>query len=255
MTRSIEETVLEMQPEQESILAAAKALLRRLDACNSVDEETITYFYEEVVGTMLDWMGSGETEQVRDLMSGLRKVLLGHAGGLEELSSQDRLVFRLQSLGQVMSTFLRSNNLTRLLGLLSGKRRSAWRKTLGYIYNLGTPVKVGDLVRVGLFDSTQAASHALKEMGRMDLVEKHKRNEGGAVLYSLNWAGHSVCRVLQKTQAEQKIENYLTVSPAVGKGFNDCYLESTGLSRSGLMHRITTAKNRSFCEPRFAALV
>jgi hypothetical protein len=204
--QNLAETVLLMEPNIKSIVDAAREILSNLKI---IDKESIntfgepvSFFFEGVTQTVLDWMGTGEIEQVRDLLEQMDKVLREEAEDrycLDSLSLNNQLTIKLQNLEQFIAIFLRTSNLSKFMGLLIGDRRASWRKALKYIYHYNQSVRPGDLLKWEVFNSDSTASNALNKLAAIGLLEKLK-SDSNAAIYELTWAGRSVCRMLSRDE-------------------------------------------------------
>jgi hypothetical protein len=144
-------------------------------------------------------MAMGEIQQIQDLLEQIDTVLYDEAEDihcLDSMSPNKRLTIGLQSLGQFIAIFLRTSNLSKYLGLLSGKRREPWREALQWIYAYNQPVRINDLCKEGIFSNDSIAGNALNQLASIGLLEKRK---GGAkwAIYELTWSGWDVGKILQ----------------------------------------------------------
>ena len=199
--KSLVDIAMLMDANVNSIDEAAREMLRSLKEATGEDAnlsgDPVSFFFDEVTRIVLDWMATGEIEQVRELLSHIRDVLNDEAEDiycLDSLSPNNQLTVRLQSLGEFMTIYLKTSNLSKYMGLLVGKRRDAWRKALKWIYEYDQPVRANDLLENGLFTSNSTASNAMNQLTDMGLLDKSK--EGQAAVYDLTWAGRGVCKVL-----------------------------------------------------------
>lgn len=197
-----------MERNANSIGEAAREMLRGLKRTSNEDidlsGDPVSLFVNEVIQIILDWMGTGEIEQVDELLGHIRIALNDEAEDihcLDSLSLNSRLTVGLQGIGQFMAIFLRTSNLSKYLGLLSGKRRAAWCKALQWIYGYNQPVRVNDLCHIGLFTNDSTASNALNQLAAIGLLDKRKE-DSQAVVYELTWPGRSVCKALQDADAD-----------------------------------------------------
>lgn len=208
--QNLAETVLLMEPNINSIVDTAREILSNLKI---IDKESInafgepvSFFFEGVTQTVLDWMGTGEIEQVRDLMEQMDKVLREEAEDrycLDSLSPNNQLTIKLQNLEQFMAIFLRTSNLSKFMGLLIGKRRASWRNALQWIYDRNKPVRPNDLIEAKIFDSDSTASNALNQLAAIGLLEKFGKNSKASI-YELTWAGRSIGKILQNDDSTYK---------------------------------------------------
>jgi len=207
MPQNLAETVVLMEPNVNSVVETARDMLSSL---KTIDKESInafgepvSFFFEGVTQTVLDWMGTGEIEQVRDLLEKMDKVLREESEDiycLDSLSLNNQLTIGLQNLEQFMAIFLRTDNLSKFMGLLIGKRRASWRNALQWIYDQNKPVRPNDLVEAKIFNSDSTASNALNQLAAIGLLEK----QDSRAVYELTWAGRSVGRVLRNDDLTYK---------------------------------------------------
>lgn len=201
--KNLADIVLLMEPNVNSMSETARDMLCSL---KNIDNEVIDmygepvlFFLEGFIQTVLDWMGTGEVEQIRNLLEQMHKILRDEsedAHFIHSLSPNIQLTIKLQDLGQFMAVFLRTNNLSRYLGILSGRRRASWCNALRCIYKYNHPVRTSDLIKEGIFRSDSTANNALNQLAAIGLLEKHKKDSQAAI-YELTWEGRSVCKALK----------------------------------------------------------
>lgn len=170
-----------------------------LDEESSQSGDPVSFFINEVAQIVLDWMATGKIQEIRDLLENIDLALNDAAEDIHRLDSlapDEKLTVELQSLGQFMAVFLRTSNLSKYFGLLSGKRREAWREALQWIYSYNQPVRVSDLCARGIFANNSTAGNALNQLADMGLLEKREEGSRG-VVYDLTWPGRSVGKALQ----------------------------------------------------------
>ena len=161
--------------------------------------DLVSFFINEVIQIVLDWMGTGKIQEIRDLLENITLVINNEAEDthrLDSLAHNEKLTVELQSLGQFMAVFLRTSNLSKYLGLLAGKRRETWRKALQWIYVYNKPVRVSDLCDKGIFANDSTAGNALNQLADIGLLEKREEGLHG-VIYDLTWPGRSVGKAIQ----------------------------------------------------------
>ena len=195
------QVVLTMEPRADSICAVGERLLAALAEPGAENgdrlAEQTAHFVEETYRTVLNWMAVGKEEQVRALLAQFLAVLDHRPGGdvLARLSPDDQLAVRLAVLNEVGAVFLRTDNLARSLGALSGRRRAPWRRALSWIAVQRRPVRIPELQEQELFSTDDSAGYALDQLVELGFLDK--RAEGlQQVAYDLTWAGHRIVQVL-----------------------------------------------------------
>lgn len=196
---NIAETVVLMEPNVSSILETMSSVLQSL---KTIDEGSlnqfgypIEVFFESVTETVLDWMGSGEIEQVRDLLEQMDRALRDEAEDihcLDSLSLSQQLTEQLRCLLEIMAIFLRTDNLAKYVGLLVRKDNVTLSKALQWTYRRNKPTRPSDLVvKKRIVNNRQSAKQVLDRLVALDLLEQTTEN-----IYALTWAGRKVGRIL-----------------------------------------------------------
>lgn len=207
--KNLSEIVLQMEQNVQSITGTTNEILNGLKTMDkeSVNKfgEPVLFFLESVTKTVLDWMGTGQVDRVRDLIDQMNKVIVKESEDiycLESLSPNRQLTVKLLNLRHFMAIFLKTNNLSKYAGLLTGERHASWREALKWIYEHDQPVRPNDLVNVGIFNRGNTASNALDQLSAIGLLEKQKSK---SAIYEITWAGRSVYgAILQNNQSRRK---------------------------------------------------
>ena len=197
---SVSRLVLRMEPEVASIAQTISRVLTELHSvpAGSVvrTSEAVEHLAEETTRLALNWMGTGNIEDVEQLHERIGDILRQEEDVLladAKLPPHQRLLWAIRYLAQTLAVFLQSRNMSRSLGLLSGERRQSWREAIGAIHELDRPVRAGDLLKMGLFKNKgSTANNALNQMADMGFLEKHQ--QGQAVTFSLSWTGRALAK-------------------------------------------------------------
>jgi DNA-binding HxlR family transcriptional regulator len=104
----------------------------------------------------------------------------------------------LRGLAVVISSYLRTDNLGKALGQLSGRRYDSWRSLLQKMYRLRRPVRAGELIKEGVFSQPNTADNALKQLVERGMLER--TIEGALAYYELTWIGEQVARFLMEQE-------------------------------------------------------
>ncbi len=256
--------VLTVEPRPDSIRDAAARLLAALATPGAEGDgelsEQAMFFVEEVYRIVLNWMATGEEQSFRELLGQLRMVLIDRprAERIEALPAAGQLAARLGCVLELGAVYLRTDNLAKSLGALSGQRRAGWRRALQWIYGEDRPVRVAELRDAGLFDNDNSANFALNRLAGMGFLAK-VREGPKAVVFELTWVGRSVCRVLglparppapeppgpepaqSDAEEEEKRSDWLGIPDGVG--FSDQRMgEAVGLNRQPLVQDLFNAR-------------
>lgn len=194
--------VLGLGPDAESVRTAMGNVFATLK--DEVDEpgrrEALEAFHREVVRMVINWMARSDEDSLR-AVHGVILAQLSALGGdhlaNRYLADDEWLGMQLRGLAVVISSYLRTDNLARSLGQVSGHRRASWRRALAALLELQRPVRPGELQRQGVFSKVNTADNALKKLAELGLVER--RGVGTAMTYTLTWWGEQVARFWERT--------------------------------------------------------
>lgn len=203
------EVMLRLRPNADIIgdtLADAFAALAQGEDDEPAKRETLESYYREVVRFTINWMGRSDEEALRTLHARITTQLtaLGpnHPAN-RYLTEGEWLGMHLRGLTVVISTYLRTDNLAKLLGLVSGQRRRSWRRTLVAMFTVRRPVRAGDLVEMELLEQANSADYTLRQLAKEGLVWRWAHGPGAA--YALTWSGEQVAAFLSTARSGDPI--------------------------------------------------
>jgi len=152
---------------------------------------------QSVTRTVLDWMGTGRAEEIVAVHEAIGNVLREEAPELLREGRPDPreelAVFALHLL-EMLSVYLRAQNLARPLGQLSGKRYARWRGALAVFRDEPGPLSTHRLLELTDFENPSTLKHALHQMEQMGLVGMER--DGRAASWMLTWMGRRVADTL-----------------------------------------------------------
>jgi hypothetical protein len=198
-----------MNPTHESVAEYLERLLLQSkkdhwQGLNAEDrekfEETIEHYLEEITLVILDWMGVGNLDAINQTLVAMRRIMVTAADEpylLDHMGSHDRLVAGISELCRLMELQLQTDNSTKIMGMLAGRRRASWRILLEKMHSKQHAVGVAEAFgMVDDFRHRNTAYHALEEMTRMGVLA---RMEGeGRAIYCLTLIGNGVARTLKE---------------------------------------------------------
>ena len=190
--------ILDMDSTPEGLVNVASVLL----SADSDDVANVSApFTEELFQITLNWMATGEHEKLRVLLDKLRTVIYQEDWIKQARATpvRLRLFFYLEVTGQLLATFLHTNNLARYLGVISGVRRQSWRKAMESLLESESPCARQWFVDANVFANDKTAFAALKQLVQVGLVGSSRK--GGRVLYELTWQGRAIARQLTQGDA------------------------------------------------------
>jgi len=166
-------------------------------------------FFEQVTRTTLDWMSTGMTKQIDGLNAEIAKTLEENMKKnlkLTPISLFEQVVISISEVGKLLSTFRRTNNMSKLLGIVSSKRRRAWRELLLHMLEINHPIDAKEALENNpLFNSLPTAQNALGRLTDEGLLAREK--SAGRFLYSLTYDGRAVAKTLEKSDLDAEAES------------------------------------------------
>lgn len=205
MSTTLSNRVAEMVPTVESVEETVQNFFTMLDGAKEPLDawEALAAFEHSFPKVVLDWMGTGRMQDVDRLAESLRKMLDSPSVRQYRsatLSAQQQMAGFLEATARIADAYLRSHNLAKYSGVISGPRYVGWRKALLWMHKLGRPVTAGELVDAGILrqkggGKQSTADHALKRMCHLGLLESvDDPDRKGGRLYRLTWEGENVCQ-------------------------------------------------------------
>lgn len=198
--------VLSLRPDPEVVGRTVGQLFHSIEHESAEPErrEALEAFFRELSRLVINWMAGSEQAALRAvharIVDELAKLPPSHPAN-RYLSDGEWLGVRLRGLSVLISAYLRTGNLVKSLGHLSGRRRESWRRAVVLMASLRRPIRTGELVAQGVFNVDNTANNALLKLVELGLLEK--RSDGAAVMFSVTWAGENVARFLQSAGAEE----------------------------------------------------
>ncbi|HEX8319392.1 hypothetical protein [Longimicrobium sp.] len=203
------EVMLRLRPNAELIGDTLRDVFVELgegDDDEPAKRDTLESYYREVVRFTINWMARSDEEALRTLHAKIttQLVALGpnHPAN-RDLTEGEWLGMHLRGLTVVISTYLRTDNLAKLLGLVSGQRRRSWRRTLVAMFTVRRPVRAGDLVEMELLEQANTADYTLRQLAKEGLVWRWAHGPGAA--YALTWSGEQVAAFLSTARSGDPI--------------------------------------------------
>lgn len=210
-------SVLMMEAEVPSIEAVAASLLRetqepRFATLGSAErghlEEEVSFFFNELATIVLNWISTVRMEEIEDLFIALEKAVAGASESRPDASVHARLSARLDTLAYLLRAVLRTENLAKYMGELSGKRRAAWGELLVNLYDEGRPVSKTDACEfVPSMRNPNTVYHALERLSEMGLLERIEQENASRVSYTLSWPGRMVARAWRDLHPDSSAES------------------------------------------------
>jgi hypothetical protein len=206
--------VLLVKPTPESLGEVAEMLLK--ETCSGGPEaaaEEISSYMSTVNDLIFSWMAEGKHDDLQKVAMVFRNTLDTAAKVprlLSSLSSHDQLTIRLDILIRHIAQLLRGDSLAKYIGLLSGKRREAWRNLLlgmyGHGQGDGAPVRRSEAHQFCTTAmSPEAGEKAVDKMAELGLLTKSEAGPKN-VQFQLTWAGRRVAQACLELQEDDKPE-------------------------------------------------
>lgn len=141
-----------------SIIEAVKAILAALKEEDGYLPKSVEHhFFEETAKTVLEWIGKGSAENMREAIEGIDKIVMENrelSYPLTDLDPKKKVSAHLSYFAEMMSIYLRSNlvmkDYQKLLSNHKVQMRS--RKLLLKLYELKRSFTVTDIIDLGLCD-------------------------------------------------------------------------------------------------------
>jgi hypothetical protein len=218
----------------------------------SSEAPTAKSVFEEFYRVLLNWMGAGDVDRVRNFYEELATSVQQHSKWpilSAQLSKHARATANALFLEEFIRIFLETNNLARSTTALSGLRRAAWRETLFFMSAVGRPIRVRDVVDQRLFRLDTTASNALSRLVELGLVRKSEK--AGSAAYEITWAGRRFVRTYQEAAVgESSSSGSVVKKPASAlpetPNFSKAHLKDVDLDAGRLVAATSAWENRSW---------
>jgi len=187
-----------------SIIEAIKAVLAALKEEDSYLPKSVEHhFFEETAKTVLEWIGKGSAENMREAIEGIDKIVMEDrelSYPLTDLDPKKKISAHLSYFAEIMSIYLRSNlvmkDYQKLLGNHKVQVRS--RKLLLKLYDFKERFTVADILEHNLYDidaediqEVSAKTNIRRTLESLESIGMVKREvEGKRFIYELTPQAH-----------------------------------------------------------------